>query len=51
MKKPAPPRPVEARRRPRPEPARADGLARVEIELPDGRYLLSYARARVRTDA
>ena len=51
MKKPAPARPAEAKRRPRLETARVDGLSRVELELPDGRYLLSYARTRSGTDA
>jgi len=35
-------------RRPRHESASVDGLTRVEVELPDGRYLLSYARAKVK---
>ncbi|HET7465698.1 MAG TPA: hypothetical protein VFL29_03460 [Candidatus Dormibacteraeota bacterium] len=36
----------DAPRRPRPKPATVDGLTKVELELPDGRYLLSYARAK-----
>lgn len=36
----------DLQRRPRPKPANADGLTKVELELPDGRYLLSYARAQ-----
>ncbi len=26
--------------------ARGDGLTRIELELPDGRYLLAYARSK-----
>ena len=34
----------ELPRRPPPKPATTGALTRVELELPDGRYLLSYAR-------
>jgi hypothetical protein len=51
VKKPAAPRRIEAARRPRREAAPVDGLARTDLELPDGRYLLSYARARAGHDA
>ena len=38
----------EPPRRARHESASVDGLTRVDLELPDGRYLLSYARAKVK---
>ena len=38
-------------RRPRQEAANVDGLTRVALELPDGRYLLSYARTKAKPDA
>lgn len=38
-------------RPPRAEEARSNGLSRVELELPDGRYLLSYERARSKPNA
>ena len=41
----------EPPRRPRRQAAASDGLTRVELELPDGRYLLAYARAKARPDA
>ena len=37
--------------RPRQQPANIDGLPRVALELPDGRYLLSYARIKAKPDA
>jgi hypothetical protein len=42
----------EVPRSPKPKPASAGGLTRTELELPDGRYLLSYARAaKAKADA
>jgi hypothetical protein len=46
VKKPAAVRRPETKRAmPRAEVAQVDGLARTELELPDGRYLLAYARS------